>query len=48
MQVDLSSEVMVAPYFNNNGHLSDVTTHPSPDVYGYAEPVTNGALYSGT
>lgn len=46
VQVDVSSEVMVAPYFNNNGHIIDVTTQPSPNAYGYAEPVTNGALYS--
>ncbi|MGB8374685.1 MAG: TolC family protein [Salegentibacter sp.] len=46
VQVDVTSEVMVAPYFNNNGHFIDVTTQPSPDAYGYAEPVTNGALYS--
>lgn len=46
VQVDVTSEVMVAPYFNNNGHFIDVTTQPSSDAYGYAEPVTNGALYS--
>ena len=45
-QVDVTSEVMVAPYFNNNGKFIDVTTNPSPNAYGYAEPVSNGALYS--
>ena len=45
-QVYATSEVMLAPYFNNNGSFIAVTTTPSPDAYGYAEPVSNGALYS--
>lgn len=45
-QVDVTSEVMVAPYFNSNGHFIEVTTTPSLNAYGYAEPVSNGALYS--
>ena len=45
-QVYATSEVMLAPFFNNNGSFIDVTTNPSPDAYGYAEPVSNGALYS--
>ncbi len=45
-KVDVTSEVMVAPYFNNNGKFIDITTNPSLDAYGYAEPVSNGALYS--
>lgn len=46
VQVDVTSEVMVAPYFNNYGKFIDITTNPSPNAYGYAEPVSNGALYS--
>lgn len=45
-KVDVTSEVMVAPYINNYGEFIDVTTQPSPDAYGYAEPISNGALYS--
>ena len=45
-QVDVTSEVMVAPYFDSNGHFIEVTTTPSHNAYGYAEPVSNGALYS--
>lgn len=46
VQVDVTSEVMVAPFFNNYGRFIDITTNPSPNAYGYAEPVSNGALYS--
>ncbi len=46
VHVDVSSEVMVAPYFNNYGKFIDISTNPSPNAYGYAEPVSNGALYS--
>ena len=45
-KVDVTSEVMVAPYFNNYGKFIDISTNPSPNAYGYAEPVSNGALYS--
>ncbi|MEE2772586.1 MAG: TolC family protein, partial [Bacteroidota bacterium] len=45
-QFTATSEVMLAPYFNSNGHFMEVTTRPSPNAYGYAEPVSNGALYS--
>ena len=45
-QVDVTSEVMVAPFFNSNGNFLEVTTTPSSGAYGYAEPVSNGALYS--
>lgn len=45
-QFSATSEVMLAPYFNSNGHFMEVTTTPSPNAYGYAEPVSNGALYS--
>lgn len=45
-KVDATSEVMVAPYFNNNGQVVDITTNPSPDAYGYDVGITNGGLYS--
>lgn len=40
----LSSEVLVAPYFNNNGKLID--TNPSDHAIGYDVGITNGGLYS--
>lgn len=45
-QVGVTSEVMVAPFFNSNGNFLEITTTPSSGAYGYAEPVSNGALYS--
>ena len=40
----LSSEVLVAPYLNNNGKLID--TAPSDKAIGYDIGITNGGLYS--
>jgi len=45
-QVNASSEVLVAPYFNNNGKVIDITTTPSANAFGYDVGVTNGGLYS--
>ncbi len=45
-QVSASSEILFAPYFNNNGRVIDVTTTPSPTAYGYDVGITNGGLYS--
>lgn len=45
-QVNVTSEVQFAPYFNNNGRFIDVTTTPSPRAYGYDVGITNGGLYS--
>ncbi|WP_373055643.1 TolC family protein [Zunongwangia sp. H14] len=45
-QVEVTSDLMVAPYFDNYGKFIDISTNPSPKAYGYAEPVSNGALYS--
>lgn len=45
-QVDVTSEIMEAPYFNSNGKFIDFSRNPSPNAYGYAEPVSNGGLYS--
>ncbi|MBT2161290.1 TolC family protein [Zobellia barbeyronii] len=44
-QINATSEVQVAPYFNNNGRFIDVTTTPSPRAYGYDVGITNGGLY---
>ncbi len=44
--IDASGEVLVAPYFNNNGNAVDITTNPSPNAYGYDVGITNGGLYS--
>ncbi|MAZ28505.1 MAG: hypothetical protein CL868_15695 [Cytophagaceae bacterium] len=45
-QINATSEVLVAPYFNNNGNIIDITTTPSPTAYGYDVGITNGGLYS--
>ena len=45
-QVNATSELFVAPYFNNNGRVIDITTTPSPDAYGYDVGITNGGLYA--
>ncbi len=43
-QVYLSSDLLFAPYFNNNGTL--FTPNPDPKAIGYDAAVTNGGLYS--
>lgn len=45
-QVNTTSELLVAPYFNNNGKVIDITTTPSVNAIGYDVGVTNGGLYS--
>jgi len=45
-QVNATSEVQAAPYFNNNDRFIDITTTPSPRAYGYDVGITNGGLYS--
>lgn len=45
-QVNATSEVLVAPYFNNNGKVIDITTTPSNTAFGYDVGITNGGLYS--
>ncbi|XCF04753.1 TolC family protein [Tamlana crocina] len=45
-QVNATSEVLVAPYFNNNGKFIDITTTPSANAFGYDVGITNGGLYS--
>ncbi|PNW27509.1 hypothetical protein BKP44_12920 [Formosa algae] len=45
-QVNATSEVLVAPYFNNNGKIIDITTTPSSNAFGYDIGITNGGLYS--
>ena len=40
----LTSEVLVAPYFNNDGKLVDI--NPSNHAIGYDVGITNGGLYS--
>ncbi|MCK7591351.1 TolC family protein [Subsaxibacter sp. CAU 1640] len=44
--VNATSEVLVAPYFNNNGKPIDITTTPSNSAFGYDVGITNGGLYS--
>ena len=45
-QVGTSSDILIAPYFNNNGKLLDITTMPSANAIGYDVGITNGGLYS--
>ena len=45
-QINATSEVLVAPYFNSNGKFLDVTTNPSVNALGYDVGITNGGLYS--
>jgi len=45
-QVNATSEVLIAPFFNSNGKVIDVTTSPSANAYGYDVGITNGGLYS--
>lgn len=45
-QINATSEILVAPYFNNNGNIVDITTNPSSNAFGYDVGITNGGLYS--
>ncbi|GAA4282242.1 TolC family protein [Gaetbulibacter aestuarii] len=45
-KIDATSEVMVSPYFNNQGKVIDITTNPSPNAFGYDVGITNGGLYA--
>ena len=45
-QVNATSEILVAPYFNNNGKFLDITTAPTFNAIGYDIGITNGGLYS--
>jgi outer membrane protein TolC len=45
-KVDATSEILVAPFFNSNGRVIEITTMPSNNAYGYDAGVTNGGLYS--
>ncbi len=45
-QVNTTSEVLFAPYFNNKGRAIDITKTPSSTAYGYDVGITNGGLYS--
>jgi outer membrane protein TolC len=46
LQVNMTSEILIAPYFDNRGRFIDITTTPSPQAYGYDVGITNGGLYS--
>jgi hypothetical protein len=45
-QINATSEVLIAPYFNNNGQIVDITTTPSNNAFGYDASITNGGLYT--
>ncbi len=43
-QAYLSSDILFAPYFNNNGEI--ISTNPQNSAIGYDVGITNGGLYS--
>jgi len=43
-KISLTSDILFAPYFNNNGKL--ISTNPGPNAIGYDAGITNGGLYS--
>ena len=45
-QIDVNANVVIAPYFNNNGKVVAITTNPSASAYGYDAGITNGGLYA--
>ncbi len=45
-QIEAVANVVVAPYFYNNGKVIDITTNPSPNAFGYDIGITNGGLYA--
>jgi len=45
-QVTATSEILVAPYFDNHGKIIDISTTPSSTAFGYDVGITNGGLYS--
>jgi hypothetical protein len=45
-QINSTSEVLVAPYFNSNGRAIAITTTPTSNAFGYDVGITNGGLYS--
>lgn len=46
VQINATSEIMVSPYFNNDGNAVDITTAPTDHALGYDAGITNGGLYS--
>ncbi len=44
VQISLTGNYLLAPFFNNNGNL--ISTSPTPDAIGYDAGITNGGLYS--
>lgn len=44
--LNATSEVMVSPYFNNDGRAIAITTNPDPEAIGYDVGITNGGLYA--
>ncbi len=42
--VNLTSNYLIAPYFNNGSNF--ITANPGPDAIGYDVGITNGGLYS--
>ena len=44
--LNATSEIMVSPYFNNDGKAIAITPNPDPEAIGYDVGITNGGLYS--
>ncbi len=45
-QVNFTSDIVIAPYFNSNGKIVSLTTNPSSNAYGYDVGQTNGGTYA--
>lgn len=46
-QWSVTGDLLLAPYFFNNGQVLAVTAAPEAKAFGYDAGVTNGGLYSG-
>ncbi len=44
-EIYFSSDILLSPYFNNNGNF--FSTNPQPNAIGYDIGITNGGLFSG-
>ncbi len=45
-QVNITTDYLFAPFFNNNGKFIAITTTPDKNAYGYDVGLSNGGLYA--
>lgn len=45
-QVNITGDLLFAPFFFNNGHFISVTNQPESNAYGYDVGLSNGGLYA--